>query len=306
MGFGLHAGKAVQGAIGSQRKIDATYVSEAVEKAEFLESSTKQYGLKMLMSDSFHRLLHPSNRRRCRKIDQILFYNEEEDGEDESAFAKGDVMELFTYDMDIEALWRMGKGGKTGEGTEEGSDTESMTGKAKRDSHGKGPPPTRPAGSLLKKTRRLSMRTFGDSKAINNSDELKSGAMSVADAGPAMTAASLSSEHFGSNHLNMDKMEESKPAGPGELVLPTGPALYSANVWLQEDMRRIRHQFTHVVFQKFNSGLHSFYARDWTTAKQCFEAVLERFEDGPSRYFLKQIEKHNGVPPKDFLGYGRA
>lgn len=28
MGFGLHAGKAVQGAIGSQRKLDATYISE--------------------------------------------------------------------------------------------------------------------------------------------------------------------------------------------------------------------------------------------------------------------------------------
>jgi class 3 adenylate cyclase len=56
MGFGLHAGKAVQGAIGSQRKIDATYVSEAVERAEFLEASTKKYGLNMLMSDSFHKV----------------------------------------------------------------------------------------------------------------------------------------------------------------------------------------------------------------------------------------------------------
>jgi class 3 adenylate cyclase len=54
MAFGLHAGKAVQGAIGSQWKINATYVPEAVEQAEFLESSTKQYGVKMLMSDAFH------------------------------------------------------------------------------------------------------------------------------------------------------------------------------------------------------------------------------------------------------------
>ena len=44
MGFGLHAGKAVQGAIGSPRKLDATYISESVERAEFLESSTKTYG----------------------------------------------------------------------------------------------------------------------------------------------------------------------------------------------------------------------------------------------------------------------
>ena len=37
MGFGLHAGKAVQGAIGSTKKLDATYISESVERAEFLE-----------------------------------------------------------------------------------------------------------------------------------------------------------------------------------------------------------------------------------------------------------------------------
>jgi class 3 adenylate cyclase len=48
MGCGIHTGTAVQGAIGSQRKIDATFVSEAVERSEFVESSTKKYGLKML------------------------------------------------------------------------------------------------------------------------------------------------------------------------------------------------------------------------------------------------------------------
>jgi class 3 adenylate cyclase len=81
MGFGLHAGKAVQGAIGSQRKIDATYVSEAVERAEFLESSTKKYGVQMLLSDSFHRLLPPKTRGRCRKIDQVLVGREDENEE---------------------------------------------------------------------------------------------------------------------------------------------------------------------------------------------------------------------------------
>ncbi len=72
MGFGLHAGEAVQGAIGSQRKLDATYISEAVEHAEYLESSTKKYGVPVLMSDSFYNLLDSSNKYRCRKIDQLL------------------------------------------------------------------------------------------------------------------------------------------------------------------------------------------------------------------------------------------
>ena len=80
MGFGLHAGKAVQGAIGSQRKLDATYISESVERAEFLESSTKKYGVPLLMTDSFYDLLEPSNRYRCRKIDQLIMLSEDEGG----------------------------------------------------------------------------------------------------------------------------------------------------------------------------------------------------------------------------------
>jgi hypothetical protein len=39
-------------------------------------------------------------------------------------------------------------------------------------------------------------------------------------------------------------------------------------------------------------------------AKQCFLTVLAHIDDGPSRYYLKAMEKHNGVPPRDFIGYG--
>ena len=106
LGFGLHAGKAVQGVIGSQRKIYATYVSEAVERAEFLESSTKKYGLKMLMSGSFHRLLHPNTCRRCSKVDQISLPDEEEDLDEDDDEMQGDVMELLTFDMDVDAMHR--------------------------------------------------------------------------------------------------------------------------------------------------------------------------------------------------------
>lgn len=79
-GFGLHAGKAVQGAIGSQRKLDATYISESVERAEFLESSTKTYGVPLLMSDTFYGLLDSTNKYRCRKLDQLILLSAENDG----------------------------------------------------------------------------------------------------------------------------------------------------------------------------------------------------------------------------------
>mmetsp|Transcript_37757 Transcript_37757/g.57811 ORF Transcript_37757/g.57811 Transcript_37757/m.57811 type:complete len:143 (-) Transcript_37757:606-1034(-) len=41
LGFGLHVGIAIEGAIGSDFKIDATYLSKDVELASYLESLTK-------------------------------------------------------------------------------------------------------------------------------------------------------------------------------------------------------------------------------------------------------------------------
>lgn len=279
MGCGLHAGKAVQGAIGSQRKIDATYVSEAVERAEFLESSTKKYGLKMLMSDSFHRLLHPSNRRRCRKVDQILIKNDDDDESDEDPM-HGDIMELLTFDMDIEALWKNVNHSKSETGHE--SDSESANDKgSKRSVPGLTSSARQTSGGILKAARRRS--------TLGGSDE--------------MSETGLHGGTSGTNQADLMEPDNSKP----ELVLPTGPALYNANVWVSEDMRRIRQLYSDgLFFQKFSSGLQSFYAKDWEHARQCFVSNLERFEDGPSRYFLTQIEENKGKPPKDFQGYGTA
>jgi len=89
MGFGLHAGRAVQGAIGSQRKLDATYISESVEQAEFLESSTKKYGVPVLMSDTFYDLLDNSNKYRCRKVDQLLLLT----GQDGNTYDPDEILD---------------------------------------------------------------------------------------------------------------------------------------------------------------------------------------------------------------------
>lgn len=103
MGFGLHAGKAVQGAIGSHRKLDATYVSKAVEMADYLEASTKKYGVKMLMSGQFHQLLDRDNQRRCRKVDQVTY--QDDDTDEIFEINKEDTLQLYTFDMDVDALF---------------------------------------------------------------------------------------------------------------------------------------------------------------------------------------------------------
>jgi class 3 adenylate cyclase len=306
MGFGLHAGKAVQGAIGSQRKIDATYVSEAVERAEFLESSTKQYGLKMLMSGDFHRLLHPNTRRRCRKIDQILLQDDEGDyDEEEVDELQGEIMSLYTFDMDVEAIHRPQPKSRNRLDSDAVSDSGSNAADTPRVRSKKDRLST---GSRRNLRRRRSVTTR---LQINGSEELfLSGRESGKDGSviesntmrsPSISGGSGSSVHSGdeSNNANFQ--------GVPELVLPTGPALYSHNVWQSPDMKRIRDKFVQsLFFQKFNAGLQAFYGKDWDLAKQCFQTVLENFDDGPSKYFMEQIKAHKGVPPKDFKEYGLA
>ena len=50
LGFGLHVGWAIEGAIGSEFKIDASYLSPNVNLASRLESATKQFGVYLLVS----------------------------------------------------------------------------------------------------------------------------------------------------------------------------------------------------------------------------------------------------------------
>ena len=120
---------------------------------------------------------------------------------------------------------------------------------------------------------------------------------------PSIGGASVSSDKGDDNASNTNAAH-----APGEqLVLPTGLALYSLNVWQTPDMKRIRLKYVEsLFFQKFNSGLQAFYKKDWDTAKQCFQTVLDTFDDGPSKYFMAQMKKYDGIPPKDFLGYGIA
>jgi len=90
MGMGLHVGKAVEGAIGSDRKIDATYISRAVNYSEFLESSTKAYKVPLLMSGHFWDGLTQKAKDRTRKLDCVRQQS-------------GVIFALHTYDIDLDA-----------------------------------------------------------------------------------------------------------------------------------------------------------------------------------------------------------
>ena len=92
MGFGMHVGWAIEGAIGSMFKVDASYLSPNVNMAARLEAATKQFDVPLLLSEDFVRLLSPAGRRGCRQIDRVT--------------VKGSAqpMGLFTFDTDADFL----------------------------------------------------------------------------------------------------------------------------------------------------------------------------------------------------------
>lgn len=71
LGFGLHLGWAVEGAVGSSYKVDASYLSPHVNLASRLEALTKYYGVPLLLSGNFAQELSLDAQRYLRLIDRI-------------------------------------------------------------------------------------------------------------------------------------------------------------------------------------------------------------------------------------------
>ena len=92
MGFGIHYGWAIEGAIGSFFKIDASYLSPNVNMASRLEAATKQYGVPLLISGVLYDIFSTEIKFICREIDKVT--------------VKGSLqpMRLYTVDLDFDNL----------------------------------------------------------------------------------------------------------------------------------------------------------------------------------------------------------
>lgn len=73
LGFGLHIGWAIEGAIGSDFKIDASYLSPNVNMSSTLEAATKQYGTPLLLTGDLYNILTDKVKSHCRQIDCVYF-----------------------------------------------------------------------------------------------------------------------------------------------------------------------------------------------------------------------------------------
>jgi class 3 adenylate cyclase len=88
LGFGLHMGWAIEGAIGSGIKIDTSYLSPNVNISSRLEAATKKYNVPLLMSNQIFNVLSQKTKNYCRKIDCVTLKGSEE------------PVSLYTVDLD--------------------------------------------------------------------------------------------------------------------------------------------------------------------------------------------------------------
>lgn len=92
MGFGLHIGWGIEGAIGSKFKIDASYLSPNVNMAARLEAATRQFKQHILISGVLVNYLGDNIKKYLRHIDTVT--------------VKGSIlpMPLYTVDLDVTGL----------------------------------------------------------------------------------------------------------------------------------------------------------------------------------------------------------
>jgi len=92
MGFGLHFGWAIEGAVGSDFKIDPCYLSPHINISYQLETATKIYGVPILLSGRLYSKCSDQMKRLLRRIDKVLLKG------------MNDPIEIYCVDVDMTKL----------------------------------------------------------------------------------------------------------------------------------------------------------------------------------------------------------
>lgn len=89
LSFGVHCGWAIEGAVGSEFKIQCSYLSPNVSIAQSIENATRIYNVPFLAAESVTKRCSSGLRRRCRLIDRVLIVGSTK------------AMDLYSVDLDF-------------------------------------------------------------------------------------------------------------------------------------------------------------------------------------------------------------
>ena len=294
--IGLHAGWAIEGAIGSSHKIDASYLSPNVNLSSRLSMLCHHYRLPLLFSSAFYQLLSSDVQKRCRRVDVV------------SVKGSRKPVGIYTFDVDFGEVEEMERA-RVEEWLKEGG---PASGCAVGSSGAVGGSGSKPASGvhesydermrrrqvkeiddimrqLSRITKRRSARTAAPLSpgSVHASDEEDGDEHSRSRAGrrasaPSLPLAALSRSSSSSN------LSSHSP------LLPSLPDLLAA----------VQSHLPPAFIPLYNAACSCYLDGDWRSAGRLLVRVLTlRSGDGPSQLLLKVMAKEGFRAPTGWKGY---
>jgi class 3 adenylate cyclase len=275
MGFGLHAGWAIEGAVGSIQKVDATYLSPHVNMAARLETSSRQYGVPLLASQDFYDLLSQYGQLNMRKLDVVTVKGSEV------------PIGIYTYDCLQDQDFKSEKGrdsfGNQIGGGKDAASRKSFEGRASTKNAIQGG--SSPHGTFVS--------TPGGPNNPNSEVPTPPGSGTSSPVRrPSLTLAERNQSAKNAQFLTPDDL--------------------SADIFENDyDLLTLRAHVTNDFVETHKAGIAAYLSGDWTAAKELLEKadrmMLELVPslegDGPSKTILNYMKNRSFQVPSDWKGY---
>ena len=266
--------------MGSVQKVDATYLSPHVNMAARLESSSKQYGVPLLLSQNFYDLMSPDVQVHLRKLDVVTVKGSEV------------PIGIYTYDtlmnQQFAAIPAVAHKRKT---EMSGSMSGHISNHTPEDTGGGG------HGSNSNQKKRHG--SIEDSGANNR-------AVSPA---PVHSESTNGDDHGARPHTAHKKLQQpmAPPANPIFMTAESD----AADVFEQDtDLLMLRSHLTPEFTKDFNEGISHYLAGEWKAAQPIFEkcnaymsTVPGMTGDGPSQTLLRYMDGFSFVAPPTWKGF---
>jgi class 3 adenylate cyclase len=278
IGSGLHVGWAIEGAIGSNSKIDASYLSPNVNRTEFLESSTKEYGVALLLSEPFWKLLSPAASRYCRQVDRVRLSEKEE------AFG------MFTYDMDLTLdFWDLPVMNKAVRSAANILKNKMLVRRASQDAT--------EMGAQVRKE----LNTSDSAERIQINTDVGGGTSKNIELTTNTNRKRADIPGNDSENPTVSKAKIDHLAVP---VINISP--YNQRVWEEDnEVVQLRNKISESFRALWKEGVANYIKGDWPKARDIFHETLKLSggEDGPSKHLIAVIDENNGRAPDGWEGY---
>ncbi len=279
IGCGLHVGWAIEGAIGSYRKIDASYLSPSVNMAEYLESSTKAYGVPILLSEPFYNLLSPQATKYIRQVDRVFG-------------PLADPFGMYTYDSDLDYDFNAIVATEAALKAASVFKSKLAARKEARDAV---------KANAGRRRSSLFMGLTAEGIAAAKENRAKRGTV-IAVAAPVRRGSAFNDIEMQKLHEKQRQLQEERKNKAPEIKVQA----YESGVWERDtDLIQLRHKVNESFRATWRVGIEAYISGDWPKAQSVFNETLKitKGTDGPSLFLLALMEKNNFVAPKDWEGY---